>query len=323
MRYIEIPQIEKPISAIGLGTASGAFTPNTYDQAAELLSRFIEAGGNCVDTAHIYGFGESEKTLGRWIYESGRRDELNLITKGCHPAVDRDDIFGKPWVSRFTPEAMMADLDESLERLKTDFIDLYLLHRDDESAPVGPLVEALNQEKKAGRIKAFGASNWRVDRVEEANQYAADHGLNGFVISSPSLSLARPKKMLFPGTLFADEATRHWHQKHQFPLLAWSSLATGFMSGKYKSHNTRNENVAQVYYSDENFERLRRAQELAALKNVSVAQIGLAYVLQQPFPIIALVGPTSVSSLDDALGALDVELSAEELDFLEVTQETL
>lgn len=323
MRYIEITQIEKPISVIGLGTASGAFTLTTYDQAAELLSIFLEAGGNCVDTAHIYGFGDSEKTLGRWIYESGRRDELILITKGCHPAVDRDDIFGKPWVSRFTPEAMSADLDESLERLQTDYIDLYLLHRDDESAPVGPLVEALNQAQKAGRIKAFGASNWRVERVAEANQYGADHGLNGFVISSPSLSLARPKKMLFPGTLFAEEGTRQWHHAHQFPLLAWSSLATGFMSGKYKSDDTSNENVAQVYYSDENFERLRRAQELAVLKNVTVAQIGLAYVLEQTFPIIALVGPTSVSSLEDALGALDVELSAEELDFLELTQEIL
>ena len=323
MRYLEITQVEKTVSIIGLGAASSAFTLETYDRAAELLERFLEAGGNCVDTAHIYGFGESEKTLGRWIHESGRRGELFLITKGCHPAVDRDDIFGKPWVSRFTPEAMRADLNESLERLQTDYIDLYLLHRDDESAPVGPLVEALNQEQKAGRIQAFGASNWRVKRVAEANQYATDQGLNGFVISSPSLSLAQPRKMLFPGTLFADELTRQWHRAQQFPLLAWSSLATGFMSGNYKPDDHSNENVSQVYYSEENFERLRRAQELATHKNVTVSQIALAYVLGQTFPVIALVGPTARSNLDDALGALNVELTPEEMEFLEMKQETL
>lgn len=318
MRYVEISQLEKPVSVIGLGTASRAFTPNTYERAVELLNRFLDAGGNCVDTAHIYGFGDSEKTLGRWLNEFGRRSELVLITKGCHPAVNREDIFGSPWVPRLTPEAIRTDLSESLERLQTDTIDLYFLHRDDESVPVGPLIEALNQEQELGRIGAFGASNWRVERIAEANQYAAGHGLNGFVISSPNLSLAQPKKMLFPGTLFAGEETRQWHRTHQFPLLAWSSLATGFMSGKFKPDDMSDENATQVYYSEENFERLRRAQILANRKNMTVTQIGLAYVLQQAFPVIALVGPATVGNLDDALGALDVELSPEEMDFLEL-----
>jgi 1-deoxyxylulose-5-phosphate synthase len=318
MRYIEILQLEKPASVIGLGTASSVFTPDTYDRAAELLGRFLDAGGNCVDTAHIYGFGESEKTLGRWIWEAGRRNELVLITKGCHPAVNREDIFGSPWVSRLTPEAIQTDLSESLERLHTNYVDLYFLHRDDESMPVGPLIEALNDEQTRGRIHAFGASNWRVERIAEANEYASQHGLNGFVISSPNLSLAQPKKMLFPGTLFADEGTRQWHRAHQLPLLAWSSLAAGFMSGKFKPDDPSDENVTQIYYSEENFERLRRAQELAARKNATVAQIGLAYVLGQSFPVIALVGPLTVSNLDDALGALNVELNLEEMDFLDL-----
>jgi aryl-alcohol dehydrogenase-like predicted oxidoreductase len=318
MRYIEIPQLEKPVSVIGLGAATAAFTPDMYERAAELLARFLEAGGNCVDSANIYGFGDSEKTLGRWIQESGRRSELVLITKGCHPAVNRQDIFGSPWISRLTPEAIQADLSESLERLQTDFIDLYLLHRDDESVPVGPLIEELNQQHARGRIRAFGASNWRVERIAEANEYAAGHGLQGFVISSPSLSLAQPKKMLFPGTLFADEGTRQWHRASQLPLLAWSALATGFMSGRFKPDDLSNADVVQVYYSEENFERLHRAQELAARKNVTLAQIGLAFVLQQAFPVVALVGSTTVNTLDDALGALNVELSLEEMEYLDL-----
>ncbi|HLE92215.1 MAG TPA: aldo/keto reductase [Anaerolineales bacterium] len=318
MRYIKIAQLEKPVSVIGLGTASSAFTPNTYDRAAELLDVFLKAGGNCIDTAHIYGFGNSEKTLGRWFQESGRREELVLITKGCHPVVDHENPFAKPWVPRLTPEAIRVDLSESLERLQTDIIDIYLLHRDDESVPVGALVQALNQEQMRGRIRTFGVSNWRVERIAEANQYAAQHGLNGLVISSPNLSLAKPNKMLFPGTLFADEATRQWHRTEQLPLLAWSPLATGFMSGKFLPDDTSDENMTQVYYSDENFERLRRAQILASRKNATSAQIGLAYVLQQAFPVIALIGSTTVGNLESALGALNVELNLEEMEFLDL-----
>jgi aryl-alcohol dehydrogenase-like predicted oxidoreductase len=183
--------------------------------------------------------------------------------------------------------------------------------------PVGPLVEALNHEQALGHIRAFGASNWRVERIAEANQYAAQHGLNGYVISSPNLSLVRPNKMLFPGTLFADEATCQWHRAHQLPLLAWSSLAAGFLSGKFKLDEPSDENMTQVYYSEENFARLQRAQILSDRKDATLAQIGLAYVLQQAFPVIALVGPTTVSHLENALGALNVELNLEEMEFLE------
>jgi len=114
-------------------------------------------GGNCIDTAHIYGFGESERALGRWLELSGRRDEIVLVTKGCHPGVDEAGQFGPP---RVTAESIHADLGESLERLGTDHVDLYLLHRDDETVRPGPLLEALSEEKESGRIAAFGASNW-------------------------------------------------------------------------------------------------------------------------------------------------------------------
>src|SRR5262249_35178728 len=198
-------------------------------------------------------------------------------------------------------------------RLHTDYIDLYLLHRDDEAVDVGALIEALNEERRKGRIRAFGASNWRVERIAEANQYAIRHGLNGFVISSLNLSLAHPKKMLF-----SDAATRQWHQSQQFPLLAWSALATGFMSGRFKPDEPADESITAIYYSHENFERLRRADVLATRKKATVSQIALAYVLQQTFPVIALVGPTKVSNLDDALGALNVALEHAEMDFLDL-----
>ncbi len=317
MRTFRIEFIEQPLSVLGLGTATQAFSPARYDRAAALLDAFLAAGGTTVDTAAIYGFGRGEETLGRWLRATGRRREIVLITKGCHPAVDPADVLGQPWISRLTPEVIHADLNGSLERLGTDFIDLYLLHRDDEAVPVGPLVEALNREQAAGRIRAFGASNWRVERIDEANRYAAAQGLNGFIVSSPAFSLLRPAHMVFPGTRFADEPALAWHRIHQFPLLAWSALAAGMIGGRYDPEHLPAGDVARSYVSPDNFVRLRRARELAARKNATPLQIGLGYVLAQPFPIAALIGPSSVAHLAECLAAGDLHLTAEEVDFLD------
>ena len=260
MRYIDISGVERPVSVIGLGTTSKIFTPAGDDQVAELIDAYLAFGGNCIDTAHIYGSGDSERALGRWFEESRRREEIILISKGCHPHVDEAGRFGPP---RVTAEAIHRDLGESLERLGTDHVDLYLLHRDDETVPPGPLLEALNEEKASGRIAAFGASNWKVERIASANEYAAEHGLTGFAASSPGLSLPRPVAMQFPGTLFADDETRRWHVDTQLPLLAWTSLAAGFASGRFRPDDTGVDESTRAFFSEDNFERMRRAEEVA------------------------------------------------------------
>jgi aryl-alcohol dehydrogenase-like predicted oxidoreductase len=316
MRYQTIAAAQ-PVSTIGLGTTSGVFGPGGDDRVDELLDVFLEAGGNCVDTAHIYGLGESEKALGRWLGRSGRRNDIFLVTKGCHPTVDADGGFGPP---RVNPEAIRADLSESLERLGTDRADLYLLHRDDESMEPGPILEALNAEKESGRIGSFGASNWTVDRIESANRYAAKNGLADFVVNSPGLSLARPIRMFYPGTLFADDDTRRWHTDHQFPMVAWSTLGAGFAGGTTTDAASVDE-VARVYFSEDNFERRRRAEELGRDKGVSGLQVSLAFVLSQPYPVVALVGPSKVANLNEALGALDVDLISEEMADLDLADQ--
>ncbi len=315
IRSLTLPHIDKPVSILGLGAGTGVFTPETYDRAAELLDAYLDAGGNCIDTAHIYSFGASEKTLGRWLRERGTRARVVLVDKGCHPVVDPHNLFGKPWEPRVTPEAIRADLSESLERLQTDMIDLYLLHRDDENMPVGELIEALNAEQARGRIHAFGASNWRSHRVAEANAYAEAHRMNGFVISSPQFSLARPERMFFPGTLTASDADRAWHSQHQFPLLAWSALSAGFL--RPASSPGGDDPIAQIYATDDNMKRVERARELAARKGVTPVQIALAYVLQQPFPVIALVGPTTGAHLHALMEATNLSLDSGEITYLE------
>lgn len=324
MRYLSLTDVEKPVSVIGLGTGTPkAFTPETYTRGAELLDAFLAAGGNCIDTAHIYGFGASEKTIGRWLRERQTRDQIVLITKGCHPGVDQKDILGKPWVPRMTPEALRADLSESLERLQTDWIDIYLLHRDDETLPVAPIMDALYAEIQRGRIRACGVSNWNTARIGQANTYAAENGLHGFIVSSPSLSLPRPQKFLFPGAVFAGDAERAWHSERQFPLVAWSSMGVGFLKGTVTPQSAPDSFLMQTYGSSQNFERLRRAQQRAAQKNVSAMQIGLAFVLQQDFPTIALIGPSNVAHLNECLSALDLVLTENERAYLDLKADTL
>ena len=315
MRYIEITGIDRPVSVIGLGTTSRIFTPAGDDRVAELIDVYLSVGGNCIDTAHIYGFGESEKALGRWLEQTGRRDDIALITKGCHPHVDEGGQFGPP---RVTAEAIRDDLSESLERLGTDHVDLYLLHRDDETVPPGPLLEALNEEMAKGRIAACGASNWTVERIALANEYADENGLTGFAASSPGLSLPRPVEMQFPGTLFADDDTRRWHTDTRMPVFAWTSLAAGFASGRFRPDDADVDESTRAFFSADNFERMRRAEELAQLRNASALQVALAFVLGQEYPVVALVGPSKIENLHGALGALEVELTPDEMRYLDL-----
>lgn len=304
--YRVIEGVERPLSRLVIGTMP--FDGSDLTKAFEILDAFAAAGGNAIDTAHSYHRGGSELTLGKWMAARSIREQIVLISKGAHPDA------GTP---RVTPKAIGSDLTESLERLQTETIDLYLLHRDDPSQAVGPIVDCLNEHMQARRIGAFGASNWSTDRIDEANRYAAEHKLAGFVASSINLSLAVPNVAPWDGCLWLTPESERWHTEHRFPLLAWSALAQGFFSGRYRPDNRTDEKVARVWYSDDNFARLARAEELAARKGVSPSAIDLAYVLHQPFPSFALFGPYSVAEVQDSMRALQVTLTPDEVAWLQ------
>ncbi len=162
MQMIRIEGLEKLVSVLIQG--SDYFRPSNYDLVCQVLDRYVSIGGNTIDTAHVYCGGESEIAIGQWMMERGNRNDIIILTKGAH-----HDQYG-PRVNR---EAITNDLFKSLERLKTDYIDLYALHRDDPTVPVSEIVDVLNEHIKAGRIKAIGGSNWTSDRIQEANEYAA------------------------------------------------------------------------------------------------------------------------------------------------------
>jgi aryl-alcohol dehydrogenase-like predicted oxidoreductase len=306
MRYGKIEGIEPPISRLIIG--SMVCTSDDIDATCALMDAWVEAGGNAIDTAHIYNGGKSERALGAWMARRGNRERVVVVDKGAHPNSSGARVY---------PEAIAEDLSDSLERLQTPYIDLYLLHRDDTSVPVGPIVECLDAHAKAGRLRAYGGSNWTAARIQEANDYAAAHSLLPFVASSPHLSLAVASGPMWAGCLNVDAAERAWYVEKQFPMLPWSSQAAGFFTGRYTPDTHTNADVERTYYSDENWARLRRAEEMGARKGVSANNIALAYVLHQPFPIFPLFGPRTVEELNSSLPALDVDLSAEDLRYLE------
>ncbi|NQT52831.1 aldo/keto reductase, partial [bacterium] len=201
------------------------------------------------------------------------------------------------------------------------------LHRDDPDVPVGPLVEALNEHHAAGRIRAFGGSNWTHTRIAAANAYADAHGLVPFVASSPNFSLAAQVEDPWGGgsvTLSGPENAdaRAWYADTGLAVFPWSSLARGLFSGRIRRDNfadirdTIDGACRRAYCHEENFQRLDRVQELAQAKGLSVPQVALAYVLSQPLNVFACVGAASRAELDANLTVCSVRLTPSEMAWL-------
>lgn len=306
MKTIQINGLDKPVTTLIQG--SDYFKPSVYDKVCQVLDRYVAIGGNTIDTAHIYCGGESEVAIGMWLKERNNREDMVILTKGAH-----HDQNGP----RVNPEAIRQDLFESLERLGTDYIDLYALHRDDPDVPVSEIMDALNEHMEAGRIKAIGGSNWTTERLHAANEYATANGLTGFSFSSPNLSLAKAKEPFWKGCVSTNSDDLSWHKQTQLPLLSWSSQARGFFTGRFTPEDRSNEDLVRVFYSDANWERLARAEQLADKKGVTAIQIALAYVLNQSFPTCALIGAQNEQELLSCLEGSQIELSKEEVDWLE------
>lgn len=305
MRYRRFAPLGRELSVLVLGTSLWRAAGD--DVSTELLDAWVELGGNVVDCGREYG--ESERVLGGWLDAGGRRDDVVVLTKGAHQAAER---------RRVTPADISADLLESLDVLGTASIEIYLLHRDDPSQPVGPLVEVLNEHHRAGRIGAFGGSNWTTQRLGEANAYARAHALEGFSCSSPGLSLARQSEPPWPDCVAADdEASRAWYERTGMPLFAWSSQAGGFFAG------ADGPAIVRVYGSEGNVERLRRATELGARIGHTANAVALAWVLAHPFPTYAIIGPRTVDELLRSVAALEIELTPEEWRWLNLETDSV
>ncbi len=297
MKYGSIAGVEKPISRLVMGSVS----LTTWPYTAVMLDHFFEQGGTCFDTAYTYSGGLSDTMLGHWVKNRNIREQVVILGKGAH-------------TPNCNPQALVSQLQESLERLQTDYLDIYMMHRDNPAIPVGEFISVLNEQKNAGRMRVFGASNWTIERLEEANAWAAQHGMSGFSAVSNNFSLARMVQPVWAGCLSASDArSRAWHTQHQMPLMPWSSQAQGFFTGRANPHNRSDAEFVRCWYSDDNFRRLDRVNALAEERNVLPLAVALAYVLGQPFPIFPLIGPYTLSEMRTSMQSLDIELTPEDL----------
>ena len=301
MLYGTVPHLPKKVSRLVMGVDN----QNTLPHAAAMFDAFYEAGGNAFDTAYIYAGGLNERMLGSWLKIRGVRSDCVVICKGCHPP----DV---------TPDTIGRQLAISLDRLGLDHCDLYMMHRDNAAVPIGEWVDALNEQAKAGRMVAFGGSNWTPQRVQAANDYAAEHKRQGFSLLSNNFSLARMVSPVWAGCVSAsDPDTRAWLTRSQLALFAWSSQARGFFTERAHRDLSRNdEEMNRCWAADDNWQRRDRVLELAEKRDVLPINIALAYVLAQPFPTFPLIGPRTLAELRTSLPGLGVELSADEVRWL-------
>jgi len=270
------------------------------------LDALLDAGCRAFDLAASYQLGGTERLFGQWIASRRNRARLFLVGKGGHP-------YPGVQPNRLTRSALEADLHASLRRLSVEQIDLYLLHRDVPAAPLEPMVEALRMAHAAGKIGAWGVSNWSVPRIEAISAVARSAGLAPMAASSPHLSVAEWVRLPWPGSVSiagpAQAAARAFHTRTQLPVLAWSPLASGFLTGSGSGSST--------YRSAANLARRERVRVQARERGCTPAQVALAYCLSQPFPVSVVVAASTVEKMRENLQAPSIHLSAEEIRALE------
>ncbi len=319
MQSVRIPTTNLDVSSLCLGT--GEFGSKVDRQASfQLLDAFVEAGGNFIDTANVYGDwvagtkSNSEKTIGAWLTARGNRSQMVVATKGAHP------LLSSMQVPRCSPEEISHDIEQSLGHLQTDVIDLYWLHRDDPTRPTGEIIETLAAQVKAGKIRYFGCSNWRVERIEAANAYAAAHQLPGFVGDQMLWNAAKLDVSALPDkTMVAMEpALYHYHEESGLAAIPYSSqahgllhkLAVGNVSAVRASHNV-------IYPPAANHRRAIAVHTLAQELGTSLTGVVLGYLQSQPFVTIPIIGTQTMSHLQDSLEGDGVWLDEEQRDLID------
>jgi aryl-alcohol dehydrogenase-like predicted oxidoreductase len=301
VQQIELPELDRAIGPVALGSIT--FNQARRDMAWEVLDAFLAGGGGLVDTAASYQQGEAERVIGEWWAVRGRPAEIVLMDKGNEPE------------GTLTPEGIREAIEVSLRRLGMDCVDLWVIHRDDPEAPVGPVVEALHAEVIRGRLRGYGFSNWSTARLAEALEHAERYGLRRPSVSSLHVTLARPQEPVW-GHQHAAPSDLAWHAEAGLPIVAWAPLGHGFLSDSPMPFPESRDWVVRWYHYKANFARLARARELAEAKGVTVAQVALAYVLQLPPPMVAIAGALTHEEMASALAAADIVLQDSEMKWL-------
>jgi len=304
------------VSPLCLGAMMfGAWGERDHDTSIKIINRALDAGINFIDTADVYSQGESEVIVGKAL-AGGRRDDVILATKfHGQMGVPPGDPGGDPNRRGNSRRWVVQEVDNSLRRLGTDWIDLYQVHRPDRHTDVEETLSALTDLQRQGKIRAFGCSTFPADQLVEAHWVAERRGLGRFVTEQP------PYSMLVRG-IEADVLPVA--QQYGMGVLPWSPLAGGWLTGTYRkgrdlpTSRRANRTPGRYDLSDPaNQRKLDAADALAELADkagISLIHLALAFVLTHPAVTSPIIGPRTMEHLESQLGAADVVLSSEVLD---------
>lgn len=290
------------------------------EESFRLMDLYYKLGGRTIDTARSYaswlpnGEQASEKTIGEWIKRNNNRGELTIITKGGHPPFDN---MNKP---RLSAECLTKDLHESLEALGTDYVDVYLIHRDHEDVPVEEIMDTLHSFVKQGLVRAVGASNWSISRILKANSYAIKNGKTPFSVSQIQWSLAycTPESWGDDTLKCMNKAEYNGYIENNIPVMAFSPQAKGFFS-KYIEQGMQglNQKIIKRFVNETNLKRADRVKQLSERTGYSPAAIAIAFITSNPLEGFAVVGCSNCEQLADTIKGADIVLDAKIIDWLE------
>lgn len=303
-------------AAIALGTMDfGGKIPE--GQAREFMDAYAGIGGNCIDTARLYGDfaakiqGGSEQVIGRWMEDRKNRSSIILGTKGGHPDPSTMHI------GRLSRDEILSDMQRSLDNLRCDCVDIYWLHRDDESRPVQEILESLTELTERGMTRFVGVSNWKTRRILEANACAKEHGLVQLYANQPQFSLAKQMVVEDPTLCQMDAEMHAMHVQQNIPCMPFSSQAKGYLSKLAQGGEAiLPEKAKRRYHFPENIAVFERTQALSRETGLSVSALALAWLTSQPFPCIPIAGGSRMEHFEALKEALNASLTPEQRDAL-------
>jgi aryl-alcohol dehydrogenase (NADP+) len=314
------------VSRIALGMmtyGTPQWRPWVLDEEASrpLVRRAVELGINFFDTADMYSAGESEVLTGRFIKEFCRRDEVVIATKVFYPVDMAYARGGQAWEGNRNRQGLsrkhiLHAIDESLKRLGTDYVDLYQIHRLDPHTPLEVTMEALHDVVRAGKALHIGASSMWAWQFAKAQEIARRNGWTPFASMQNHYNLAYREEEREMIPLCRDQGVA---------LIPWSPLARGFLAGNRTAGDkaegatsrAQTDDIAQgYYYRESDFRSVERLKALAAERGVSAATMAYAWLLHQPGVTAPIVGCSKLPQLDDAVAAVELQLTTEELQLL-------
>jgi len=304
----------RKLGRTGLPVASLCFGGNVFgwtadeQRSAAVLDAYFDGGGNFIDTADTYSVGESESILGRWMRERKNRSRVILATKVGSRMGDN------PAMQGLSRRYIMEEVEASLKRLQTDYIDLYQAHRDDPNTPLDETMDAFHDLVRQGKVRSIGASNYSAARLREALQISEQRGYVRYECLQPPYNLVN--RTVYEGELEA------LCLEQKLGVITYSSLASGFLSGKYRlgkevSSSPRAKGVQERYMNEKDFKILEQLDRVAAAHSATVAQVALAWILARPGITSAIASATSMEQLRELLGAIDLKLTEGDMETLD------